>query len=127
MKDRLQSRRLVPRFATLGEIQVFLDGARVYLLDLSAGGFAVQSRAPFEEAKTYTFRLHPAQDADLLLRGVAMHCLHTTEVDEEWYVAGFAFAADTTDAEREHVSALIRGVVKGRVGNQAADATLVVS
>ena len=122
MKHRLQGRRIVPRFATLGEIQVFLNGVRVYLLDLSSAGFGVQSRTPFDLSKTYTFTLRSTDGSDLVLRGVTIHCLHTLEVDEEWYAAGFAFAPDTTVAERERAAALIGTVVKGRAGHQATEA-----
>src|SRR6478672_1918179 len=88
-----QDRRRSPRVPILGEIHVRLmpDGLPLAVLDLSAGGFAVQSVTPIERGTTMAFEFHSLHCPKFVLQAGNVHCLRVTADGEAWYIAGFAF------------------------------------
>jgi hypothetical protein len=111
-----RDRRRSPRIPVLGEIQAHLlpEGLPVPVLDLSAGGFALQSVTPFERGTALAFEFHSRHCAKLIVRAVNVHCLHVTADDESWYIAGFAFDQWMGAADRRRIKTLLEDVLHAR-------------
>src|SRR3954469_1677307 len=83
-------RRRIPRFDVWGEVHAYLGASALPVLDLSEGGFAVQSPTAFVRGSLSGFELCSSR-CDVIVMARNVHCLHVVSDAEPWYVAGFAF------------------------------------
>lgn len=115
-KSPKRERRRSPRVPVLGEIRAHLlpEGLPLPVLDLSAGGFAIQSVMPFERGAAHAFEFHSTHCSKLVVRAVTVHCLRVTADDESWHIVGLSFDQWMSAADRRRIKALLEDVQHAR-------------
>jgi hypothetical protein len=104
-------RRQAPRLKLTGELNGGLlpFAEPLTVLDVSAGGFAVEAPIAFVPGGHYLFEFSAAGRKHRPLRAMSVHCLRLCQGDDTVYVAGFKFVvSDSTD--RETIDAMLRQV-----------------
>jgi hypothetical protein len=114
--DRRQHRRV----EILGEIQANLIPGEVplFVLDMSADGFAVQSSVAFTRGNRYEFEFASARWPSVVVGASNVHCLRVTTSDEPCYVAGFSFVPQIPPPDRKKLDRLIQDAINARLTNE---------
>lgn len=109
MDSSERDRRRYPRRESRGLLvgHVLPTEAPLVVRDLSLGGFAAESAAPFTPGASYGFRLSATDGPQLELRAAAVHC-RLSEVASDGrpvYITGFEFLGSVS--ERASLAALL--------------------
>ena len=83
------------------------------LLDISATGFAVKSPIQFNQGGMYYVQLTAPPLAELSVRAASVHCSRIIDEGNPWYIAGFAFTAETVASHRGRIMSLIDHLIAG--------------
>ena len=98
------SRRRAPRVSTGEQLQVDVVSVLVpaEVLDLSFGGFSIETRCSLRVGATHQFRFLTAAGRTVVLRGKIVHCRRKATADwSERYVTGCEFLYDpAVDTDR---------------------------
>jgi hypothetical protein len=119
----LNERRHHRRFEILGEIQANLIPGEVplFVLDMSADGFAVQSPVAFTRGNGYEFEFASARWPNVTVPAINVHCLRVTTSDEPCYVAGFSFSSQISAADRKKLDRLVQEAVNARLSDNPTE------
>jgi PilZ domain len=86
LEDRRKSARHQLQTPTQGQLSPMNIRAR--LLDVSDGGFAIQTTTAVEPGQDVEFQIAIGEQQALTLRGRVVHAMRTSEVDGFCYVIG---------------------------------------
>jgi hypothetical protein len=105
LSTRVVTRRRHMRFDVLGQVEAHSVWRLkpILLREISAGGFSLESTAPFDVNVVYKFRLGiEGHKRSMIVQARAVHCtLVSISADLPIYVAGFEIVAPTEAVRRE--------------------------
>jgi len=105
LTDRRRNRRLDVVVPLEGQIVPGQD--RVTLLNISEGGFLMQSPSGFPDGAIWEFRFGIENGDELVLRGRIAHTMRSTTSDGVSYIVGVEFVDDGSAEHARNVQRLI--------------------
>ena len=109
-----RERRKTPRIEMLGQIfgQALSVDTPVTVLDLSMGGFSVETACAFRTGSHHQFRFALEHGASMIITAEVVHCRHRTAPSgKDLFVTGLKFL------ENPDTSAAVTHIIDSIVGN----------
>jgi len=107
---RNADRRRGPRLDVVERVGGYAKsvGVPVTLLNMSEGGFLMESGEPFEVGEIYGFRFTADRYAPVMLRARIVHSVSTQAADVASYVTGVEFVERGTRSSEQGIANLVR-------------------